>query len=164
MKPGDTTASFSHQQSWNQFETKGSIIYQAETRARVIIFDIATHEADTVLQRSSSSFNHSHRTLSREHGGLMSWPEHFYNAKQHVQNHGATDQQANRLSARAMQLSIFGSMVCQVDELIAPKSTYTLIFKLNCIPAGRSQFPVSYFIGYVYSIMESVQLTLSDCH
>ncbi|KAK6281202.1 hypothetical protein POUND7_015027 [Theobroma cacao] len=108
---GDTTASFSHQQSWNQFETKGSIIYQAETRARVIIFDIATHEADTVLQRSSSSFNHSHRTLSREHGGLMSWPEHFYNAKQHVQNHGATDQQANRLSARAMQLSIFGSMV-----------------------------------------------------
>ncbi|XWS22922.1 hypothetical protein CRYUN_Cryun29cG0077300 [Craigia yunnanensis] len=108
---GATTASFSHQRSWYQFETRGSIIYQVETRARVIIFYFATLEADSVLQRSSSSFNHPHRTLRREHGGLMSWPEHFYNVEQHTQNHGATDQQENRLSARAMQLSIFGSMV-----------------------------------------------------
>ncbi|XP_022734948.1 sodium/hydrogen exchanger 8-like isoform X2 [Durio zibethinus] len=110
---GATTASFSHQQSRFQFETRGSTMYQAETieRARVIIFYIATLEADRVLQRSSSSFNHSHRTLSRKHEGLMSWPEHFNNARQHMQNHGATDLQANRLSERAIQLSNFGSMV-----------------------------------------------------
>ncbi|XVE85547.1 hypothetical protein DITRI_Ditri17bG0099000 [Diplodiscus trichospermus] len=107
---GTTTASFSHQRSWHQLETRGSIVYQVETRARVIIFDIGTLEADSVLQRSGSSFNQPHRTLSREHG-LMSWPEHFYKARQHTQTHGATDQRANRLSARAMQLSIFGSMV-----------------------------------------------------
>ncbi|KAK8529156.1 hypothetical protein V6N12_059946 [Hibiscus sabdariffa] len=104
------TASFSHQRSGYQLETRGSIIYQVETRARVIIFDIATLEANRVLRRNSSSFNHSHKTLNREHGGLMSWPEHFFRARQHAQNHEASDQQVNRLSARAMQLSIFGSM------------------------------------------------------
>lgn len=113
MQPGGTSASFSHQRSWNQYETRGSI-FQVETRARVIIFDIPTLEADSVLQRSSSSFNHPHRTLSRGHEGLMSWPEKFYKESKHSQNHGATDRQANGLSARAMQLSIFGSMVCQV--------------------------------------------------
>ncbi|XVF85519.1 hypothetical protein PTKIN_Ptkin17bG0123900 [Pterospermum kingtungense] len=99
---GATTGSFSHQRSW---------LYQVETRARIIIFDIPTLEADSVPQRSLSSFNHPHRTSSREHGGLMSWPEHFYKERKHSQNHGATDRQANGLSARAMHLSIFGSMV-----------------------------------------------------
>ncbi|XVE74580.1 hypothetical protein DITRI_Ditri12bG0028700 [Diplodiscus trichospermus] len=111
MKPGGTTASCSHQQSWYQFEARGSIIYQVETRARVIIFYIPTLEADSVEQKSPSSFNHSHRTLSRGHRSLMSWPELFYKARQHTQIDGATDQQANRLSARELQLSIFGSMV-----------------------------------------------------
>ncbi|XVE91878.1 hypothetical protein REPUB_Repub01dG0049200 [Reevesia pubescens] len=113
---GATTTSFSRQQSLYQFETTASFSrqrswYQFETRARVIIFDIPTVEADSVLQRSSSSFIHPHRTLSKEHGGLMSWPEHFFKAKQHTQNHGATEQQVNRLSEKAKQLSIFGSMV-----------------------------------------------------
>ncbi|OMO72604.1 hypothetical protein COLO4_27555 [Corchorus olitorius] len=110
-KPGAPTASFSRQRSWYPNETKGSIIYQVESRARVIIFDIAMLETHGVLQRSSSSFIHPHRTLSREHGGLMSWPDHLHKAKQHMQNDGAADQQVNRLSERAMQLSIFGSMV-----------------------------------------------------
>ena len=38
-------ASFSRQRSW----------YQVETRARVIIFDIAAFEVDSAPQRSSSS-------------------------------------------------------------------------------------------------------------
>ncbi|KAG8498739.1 hypothetical protein CXB51_005099 [Gossypium anomalum] len=105
------TASFSHQRSGYLLETRGSIIYQVETRARVIIFDIGTLEGNRVLRNNSSSFNLSHRSLTREHGGLMSWPEHFFRGRQHTQNHDATDQEVNRLSARAMQLSIFGSKV-----------------------------------------------------
>ncbi|XP_039033847.1 sodium/hydrogen exchanger 8-like [Hibiscus syriacus] len=110
-KSGGTLASFSHQRPGNQLETRGSIIYQVETRARVIIFYNAALEANRVLRKNSSSFSHSHKTLSREHGGLMSWPEHFFSERQHTQNREGSDRQVNRLSARAMQLSIFGSMV-----------------------------------------------------
>ncbi|KAF8398855.1 hypothetical protein HHK36_014719 [Tetracentron sinense] len=51
------------------------------------------------------------RSQSREHNGLMSWPEHFYKPRQHPQYPDRTDKKANSLSAKAMQLSIFGSMV-----------------------------------------------------
>ncbi|XP_021909771.1 sodium/hydrogen exchanger 7 [Carica papaya] len=102
---GAKSASFLHQASW----------YQAETRARVIIFDIAAFGAENAILRSSSllphAVDHPYTTLSREHGGLMSWPEHFYKTGQHKQKGGRTDTHANSLSARAMQLSIFGSMV-----------------------------------------------------
>ncbi|XP_048318425.2 sodium/hydrogen exchanger 8 isoform X2 [Ziziphus jujuba] len=100
-------ASFSHQSSH----------YLVETRARVIIFDIAALESDSKLQRRSSSFlRHSadlpHRSFNKEHGGLMSWPENSYKARQHTEKSETVDQQkANSLSARAMQLSIYGSMV-----------------------------------------------------
>ncbi|KAH7570797.1 hypothetical protein JRO89_XS05G0192100 [Xanthoceras sorbifolium] len=50
-------------------------------------------------------------SLSKEHGYLMTWPEHFYKARQQKQNLEGTDHKANSLSARAMQLSIFGSMI-----------------------------------------------------
>ncbi|XP_059649760.1 sodium/hydrogen exchanger 7 isoform X2 [Cornus florida] len=99
-KPG----SFSHQGS----------CYQVETRARVIIFDIAAFEANRPLSRRPSSLishDHPSRTLSREHGGLMSWPEHFYRPRQNHQSPQETDRRTNNLSTRAMQLSIFGSMV-----------------------------------------------------
>lgn len=133
MKTGSTTASFSHQRSGYLLETRGSVIYQVETRARVIIFDIATLEGNRVLRNNSSSFNLSHRSLTREHGGLMSWPEHFFRGRQHTQNHDATDQQVNRLSARAMQLSIFGSKVCRVKELITITTQNASVFGSNCI-------------------------------
>ncbi|XP_024027399.1 sodium/hydrogen exchanger 8 [Morus notabilis] len=99
-------ASFSHQGS----------CYLVETRARVIVFDLAAFESDTKLQRMSSSFvSHSvdrpHISSSREHGSLMSWPEYFYKPRLHKQNSDRIHQQANSLSARAMQLSIYGSMV-----------------------------------------------------
>lgn len=108
MTTGPKGSSFSHQES----------CYLVETRARVIIFDIAAFESDGRLQRRSSSFlQHSvdlpNRSFTREHGGLLSWPENFYKSRQHKENSEAVDlQRANSLSARAMQLSIYGSMVC----------------------------------------------------
>ncbi|KAK3222268.1 hypothetical protein Dsin_009293 [Dipteronia sinensis] len=103
---GFKAASFSHQGS----------CYQAETRARIIVFDTVAFETNSALLRRPSSLlsnssDQPHRPLSKEHGNLMSWPEHFYKARQHVQNPEGTDHKANSLSARAMQLSIFGSMV-----------------------------------------------------
>ncbi|XP_042979148.1 sodium/hydrogen exchanger 7-like isoform X4 [Carya illinoinensis] len=101
---GITGASFSYQGSR----------YQVETRARVIIFDMAAFEADCTLQRSSwisPSADRPHRSLGREPRGLMSWPENFYNPRQHNQIPEGIDRQANSLSAKAMHLSIYGSMV-----------------------------------------------------
>uniref|UniRef100_A0A2N9EHP1 Cyclic nucleotide-binding domain-containing protein n=1 Tax=Fagus sylvatica TaxID=28930 RepID=A0A2N9EHP1_FAGSY len=101
---GTTGASFSHQESW----------YLVESRARVIIFDMSTLDADNAFQQRSSlvphSADHPHRPLSREHG-LMSWPENFYKPMQRKQNCEGIDRKANSLSARAMQLGIYGSMV-----------------------------------------------------
>nr|AGW30210.1 SOS1 [Nitraria tangutorum] len=108
------SVSFSHQGS----------CYQVETRARVIIFDIAAFETEkTLMRRQSSLISHSadqpHKSLSREHGGLMSWPENFFLAKQHKQNpEGKTYAKTNSLSAKAMQLSIFGS----TDDKVRPGS------------------------------------------
>ncbi|XP_052881610.1 sodium/hydrogen exchanger 7 isoform X2 [Gossypium arboreum] len=133
-KSGSTTASFSHQRSGYLLETRGSVIYQVETRARVIIFDIATLEGNRVLRNNSSSFNLSHRSLTREHGGLMSWPEHFFRGRQHTQNHDATDQQVNRLSARAMQLSIFGSKVN------LPQRSWSLSRMNQCQPINNPSY------------------------
>nr|AQN76683.1 Na+/H+ antiporter [Populus euphratica]AQN76684.1 Na+/H+ antiporter [Populus euphratica] len=101
---GAQAASFSHQGSR----------YQVEARARVIIFDIAAFEADGALRRGSSSLvlgDHPHRYFTREHGGLMSWPENFYKPREREQNGVGTSRSENSLSVRAMQLSIFGSMV-----------------------------------------------------
>ena len=113
---GARQGSFSHQGSW----------YHVETRARVIVFDIAAFEANRALHRRSSSLvphsvDHPSRSLSREHFGLMSWPEQFYKPRQHHQNPEGTDQQATNLSARAMQLSVFGSMVHSVYLFFNPR-------------------------------------------
>lgn len=113
--PGTKESCVSHQGS----------CYLVETRARVIKFDIAAFEADAALVRRSSSLlshamDHSHRTLGRQHSGLMSWPEHFYKQKKNrKQNSEGIGQQTNSLSARAMQLSIYGSMVCQYRQMLA---------------------------------------------
>ncbi|KAJ6988314.1 SOS1-like protein 1 [Populus alba x Populus x berolinensis] len=101
---GAQAASFSHQGSQ----------YQVEARARVIIFDIAAFEADGALRRRSSSLvsvDHPQRSLTREHGGLMSWPENLYKPREREQNCVGTCRSENSLPVRAMQLSIFGSMV-----------------------------------------------------
>ncbi|KAL5175126.1 Sodium/hydrogen exchanger 7 [Glycine soja] len=103
---GSKEASFIHQQGSS---------YLVETTARVILFDIPAPEADAALVRRSSSLlshagDHPHRSFRRKHSGLMSWPEHFYK-QDHKQRSEGAGRQTNSLSARAMQLSIYGSMV-----------------------------------------------------
>jgi hypothetical protein len=95
--------------------TRQAIQYSVETRARAIIFSIGAFGGDRTLYRRPSSLtpprgsssDQLQRSCSKEHRGLMSWPESIYRAKQ--------EEEINRktlsLSERAMQLSIFGSMV-----------------------------------------------------
>ncbi|MCD7454418.1 Son of sevenless 1 [Datura stramonium] len=102
----EASASFSHQPSR----------YQVETRTRVIMFDIAGFLTGRGLQRRSSSLlshsiDHLSRSFSREHGGLMSWPENTYKAMQHREEVEQNGQQETNMSTRAMQLNIFGSMI-----------------------------------------------------
>lgn len=102
---GANNSSFCHQGSW----------YQVETRARVIFFNIGSTEAEGALQRRSSLVSQSmepSRTHSRERAGLLSWPESFYKARSHLQSPNENDKKSNSLSAKAMELSIYGSMVC----------------------------------------------------
>uniref|UniRef100_A0A7N0V2E9 Cyclic nucleotide-binding domain-containing protein n=1 Tax=Kalanchoe fedtschenkoi TaxID=63787 RepID=A0A7N0V2E9_KALFE len=106
--PSGRGSSFSHQGS----------SYYVETRARVIILDKAALEADRApLLRQRSSFmlhagDHPTKSISKEHSGLMSWPEHFYKPdKQKGSSAGPSGQQVNALSSRALQLSMYGSTV-----------------------------------------------------
>lgn len=86
--------------------------YQVETRARVIIFDISASEADAALSKRSTSRLSSAIELPRSHGrdheGLLSWPENYYKLRQH-QSTSSVDKQPINLSAKAMELSIYGS-------------------------------------------------------
>lgn len=80
------------------------------------MFDIAGFLTGRGLQRRSSSLlshsiDHPSRSFSREHSGLMSWPENSYKAMQHRQDVEQTGQHETNMSTRAMQLSIYGSMV-----------------------------------------------------
>ncbi|KAL6543894.1 Son of sevenless 1 [Orobanche gracilis] len=89
-------------------------VYQVETRARVMILDMAGFEATITLQKRPSalishSVYHPSGSLGRERGGLMSWPKQMSKSKYH--DGEVPYEQANNLSARAMQLSIFGSMI-----------------------------------------------------
>ncbi|XP_038875390.1 sodium/hydrogen exchanger 7 isoform X2 [Benincasa hispida] len=102
---GMSGSSFSHQGSY----------YEVETRSRVIIFDMTALQSDDILNRSSSfihSVDHPQRSLSRDHSGLMSWPE-LLSKPRPPQKHKSerTERPADSLSAKAMQLSIYGSMV-----------------------------------------------------
>lgn len=98
---------------------------------------MAAFESNSELQRRSSSFLPQpvylpNRPFTRGHDGLVSWPENFYKPRQHDENSETVDQQqANSLSARAMQLSIYGSMVCsqpspQVPRLFATPLEFIL--------------------------------------
>ncbi|OAY77908.1 Sodium/hydrogen exchanger 7 [Ananas comosus] len=91
--------------------------FEVEPRARVIIFDLGKYEVENALsQRWSMSKMVSPaveplRTRSREHTGLLSWPESFYKEIEHHQSTSRTDKQPTSFSARALQLSMYGSMV-----------------------------------------------------
>ncbi|XP_068469556.1 sodium/hydrogen exchanger 8 isoform X3 [Phaseolus vulgaris] len=99
----------------DSFTHQGSF-YLVETTARVILFDIPAPVADASLVRRSSSVllhagDNPHRSFRRKHSGLMSWPEHFYKHNNHEQISAGIQRQTNSLSARAMHLSIYGSMI-----------------------------------------------------
>ncbi|KAJ1697251.1 hypothetical protein LUZ63_005763 [Rhynchospora breviuscula] len=94
--------------------------YQVEARARIIFFDIANLEVDRALHRTVSLLSQTAgemlRTQSKEHAGLLSWPESFYRSlpgphKQDSQNEIESPATGPTFSARALQLSIYGSMI-----------------------------------------------------
>ncbi|XP_021598719.1 sodium/hydrogen exchanger 8 isoform X3 [Manihot esculenta] len=125
---GAETASLSHQRSW----------YQVDEKVRMITFDMAAFEADRALLRRSSSLvphtgDHPHKPLSREHG-LMSWPENFYKSKLHQRN--LISGVVSSLPARAMQLSIFGSMVDW--EWRSQRSSSSLVNRSHSMPFSRT--------------------------
>ena len=90
--------------------------YLAEARARIFFFDMGrASEAEADLQRTASLLSHGHelpRTMSKEHSGLLRWPESFRRSRG---AHSASLSEIRNLpgsfSARALQLSMYGSMV-----------------------------------------------------
>lgn len=95
--------------------------YQVETRARAITFDINLSEADAAYSKRSmsrlSSAIEPPRTHGRGHEGLLSWPENFFESRQHHSNSEVERQPANLL-AKAMELSIYGSTVSRMLILL----------------------------------------------
>ncbi|KVH97084.1 hypothetical protein Ccrd_000816 [Cynara cardunculus var. scolymus] len=87
--------------------------YTVESRARVIMFDVAGFEGSRTLQRRTSSLishgdDNPVRSPSGDHAGLMSWPQRHIKSFQHLEHPSGN---INNFSARAMQLSMYGSMV-----------------------------------------------------
>ncbi|KAH9316486.1 hypothetical protein KI387_025113, partial [Taxus chinensis] len=96
--------------------TRQGTWFQADTRSRIIIFDISSIHNESHLHVSSASIlSHSRRIpgrLSHEHEGLVSWPNKPYNSGK--PGHSAvtkSDPGFPPLSEKAMQLSVFGSTV-----------------------------------------------------
>lgn len=91
-----------------------STCYHVETRARVIFFDLDIAELENPLHKRAvsrlSQTIEPSRSFSREHGSLMSWPENF--VKRASPN--ATNDPQHSLSTRAMELSMYGSLMNNV--------------------------------------------------
>ncbi|KAJ3672840.1 hypothetical protein LUZ60_006214 [Juncus effusus] len=89
--------------------------YQVEARARVIFFDVTNLETDhhplhrpaSLLSQVELPRHHS----NREHSGLLSWPESFYKARGASPGDVEIQQMGPTFSARALQLSMYGSMI-----------------------------------------------------
>jgi hypothetical protein len=87
--------------------------YQVEARARAILFEIRRPEAESDLQRSASLLSPTlgpSRTQSKEHVGLVRWPESFRRSRG-PGNPSLVDIGSQSFSARALQVSMYGSMV-----------------------------------------------------
>lgn len=84
--------------------------YHVETRARIIFFELDNVGLDSSLwKRSVSKLSQSLepvRPFSRDHEGLMSWPENFFQGE----SSNAANLPQTSLSARALHLSLYGSM------------------------------------------------------
>ncbi|KAK8942058.1 Sodium/hydrogen exchanger 7 [Platanthera guangdongensis] len=91
-----------------------STCYHVETRARVIFFDLEAVEFENYLQKRTvsrlSQTSEPTRPFSRRHEGLMSWPENFLKRA----SSNATNDPQRSLSARAMELSMYGSLMNNV--------------------------------------------------
>nr|ADK60916.1 plasma membrane Na+/H+ transporter [Distichlis spicata] len=90
--------------------------YQVEARARIIFFEIGrVSEIEADIQRTASLLSQTHeppRTLSKEHSGLLSWPESFRKPRgPHNVSLAEIRSQPGSLSTRALQLSMYGSMM-----------------------------------------------------
>ncbi|CAM0908979.1 unnamed protein product [Alopecurus aequalis] len=89
--------------------------YQVEARARAILFEIRRPETETDLQRSAALLSPTlgpSRTQSKEHAGLVRWPESFRRSR--GPGNPSLDEIGNRscsFSARALQVSMYGSMM-----------------------------------------------------
>jgi hypothetical protein len=89
--------------------------YQVEARARAILFEIGRPDIEADVQRSASVLSPTlgpPRTQSKEHVGLLRWPESFRRSR----GPGSTSlaeirSQPGSFSARALQVSMYGSMV-----------------------------------------------------
>ncbi|CAN1218006.1 Sodium/hydrogen exchanger 7 [Linum perenne] len=82
--------------SWTQ--------YKVEALTRVIIFDIGALEADSALEKGSSSSS----LVIKQNEPSMRWP---YKQRKQIWRHTNYDGTINKLAIRAMQLSIFGTLV-----------------------------------------------------
>nr|AMK51995.1 Na+/H+ antiporter [Halogeton glomeratus] len=119
--PAQGNASFLSQEGSGykatSFSHRGTSYY-VETRARVLSIDMmAPVQADTTLQRQKSSFllhDQSARSLIKGHSGLLSWPENQYKSHQHLPGTQEVDDDDQDLAAKAMRLSIYGSMAKDV--------------------------------------------------
>nr|BAK23260.1 Na+/H+ antiporter [Puccinellia tenuiflora] len=90
--------------------------YQVEARARAILFDIRSPEAESDMQRSASLLSPKlgpPRTQSKEHIGLLRWPQSFHHRSRGPGNPSLAEigKQPGSFSARALQVSMYGSMM-----------------------------------------------------
>ncbi|EMS63349.1 Sodium/hydrogen exchanger 7 [Triticum urartu] len=88
--------------------------YQVEARARAILFEMRRPDIDSDLQRSASLLSPAlgpSRTQSKEHVGLLRWPESFRRSSGPGNASLAEIRsQPGSFSARALQVSMYGSM------------------------------------------------------
>lgn len=92
-------------------------LFEADTRSRIIIFYLSSINSERHLRRASASLLSQSLLIPRhssyEHEGLVSWPDKQYTAGEPAGNEVMKHERglSKRLSARSIQLSVFGSMV-----------------------------------------------------
>lgn len=92
-------------------------LFEADTRSRIIIFYLSSIHSERHPRRASASLLSQSLLIPRhssyEHEGLVSWPDKQYTAGEPAGNEVMKHERglSKRLSARSIQLSVFGSMV-----------------------------------------------------
>ncbi|KAJ9546903.1 hypothetical protein OSB04_019446 [Centaurea solstitialis] len=118
--------------------------YTVESRARVIMFDVAGFEGSRSLQRRTSSLishggDNPVRSPSRDHAGLMSWPERHIKSWQHLEHPDSGNE--NTFSARAMQLSMYGSMISNKRRGSRTSPNPNVVAKPSKNPSHSRSYP-----------------------